>query len=158
MILLGCVYMALNIPQYGLSFFLPQIVKAFGVTNVQAGFITALPYVVGALGMIVWSRHSDKTGERVWHCVIPFLAMVVGLGLAASIADPTAKIVRAVHRGLGLLLDPAGVLDAADRLLERRRRGGRHRRGQFDRQSRGLFRPASVRISQDVHRRRHRRA
>ena len=92
-ILLGCVYMALNIPQYGLSFFLPQIVKAFGVTNVQAGFITALPYVVGALGMIVWSRHSDKTGERVWHCVIPFLAMVVGLGLAASIADPTAKIV-----------------------------------------------------------------
>ncbi len=92
-ILLGCVYMALNIPQYGLSFFLPQIVKAFGVTNVQAGFITALPYVIGALGMIVWSRHSDKTGERVWHCVIPFLAMVVGLGLAASIADPTAKIV-----------------------------------------------------------------
>ena len=85
--------MALNIPQYGLSFFLPQIVKAFGVTNVQAGFITALPYVIGAIGMIVWGRHSDKTGERVWHCVIPFLAMVVGLGLAASIADPTAKIV-----------------------------------------------------------------
>ncbi len=92
-ILLGCVYMALNIPQYGLSFFLPQIVKAFGVTNIQAGFITALPYVVGALGMIAWSRHSDKTGERVWHCVIPVLAMVVGLGLAASIADPTGKIV-----------------------------------------------------------------
>lgn len=92
-ILLGCVYMALNIPQYGLSFFLPQIVKAFGVTNVQAGFITALPYLVGAVGMVLWSRHSDKTGERVWHCVVPFLAMVVGLGLAASIADPTTKIV-----------------------------------------------------------------
>jgi ACS family tartrate transporter-like MFS transporter len=92
-ILLGCVYMALNVPQYGLSFFLPQIVKAFGVTNVQAGFITALPYVVGAVGMVVWSRHSDRTGERVWHCVIPFLAMVVGLGLAASVADPTVKIV-----------------------------------------------------------------
>lgn len=89
---LGVVYMALNIPQYGLSFFLPQIVKAFGVTNVEAGFITALPYIVGGIGMIFWGRHSDKTGERIWHCVIPFIAMVLGLGLAAMIADPTAKI------------------------------------------------------------------
>jgi MFS family permease len=89
---LGIVYMALNIPQYGLSFFLPQIVKAFGVTNVEAGFITALPYIVGGIGMIFWGRHSDKTGERIWHCVIPFIAMVIGLGLAAMIADPTAKI------------------------------------------------------------------
>ncbi len=42
-IALGFVYMALNIPQYGLSFFLPQIVKDFGLSNVQAGFVTALP-------------------------------------------------------------------------------------------------------------------
>jgi len=91
-VLLGCVYMALNIPQYGLSFFLPQIVKAFGVTNVQAGFITALPYIVGGIGMITWGRHSDKTGERVWHCIIPFVMMVIGLGLASQIDNPTAKI------------------------------------------------------------------
>ena len=89
---LGCVYMALNIPQYGLSFFLPQIVKDFGVTNVEAGFITAIPYAVGGIGMILWGRHSDKTGERVWHCIIPFIAMLIGLGLAAAIADPTMKI------------------------------------------------------------------
>ena len=92
-VLLGCVYMAINTPQYGLSFFLPQIVKAFGVSNVQAGFITAAPYLVGAVGMVLWSRHSDRTGERVWHCVIPFLAMVVGLGLATTVADPTMKMV-----------------------------------------------------------------
>ncbi len=91
-IALGCVYMALNIPQYGLSFFLPQIVKDFGVSNVQAGFITAIPYAVGGIGMILWGRHSDKTAERVWHCIIPFIAMLVGLGLAAMIADPTLKM------------------------------------------------------------------
>ena len=92
-IALGCVYMALNIPQYGLSFFLPGIVKSFGVSNVQAGFITAIPYAVGGIAMILWGRHSDKTGERVWHCIIPFIAMLVGLGLAAMIADPTLKMV-----------------------------------------------------------------
>jgi len=52
-----------------------------------------IPYIVGAIGMVIWSRHSDKTGERVWHVVIPFAAMVVGLGLAAVIDDPAGKIV-----------------------------------------------------------------
>ena len=42
-IALGLVYMGCNIPQYGLSFFLPQIVKAFGVSNVTAGLIQPCP-------------------------------------------------------------------------------------------------------------------
>ena len=100
-IALGFVYMALNVPQYGLSFFLPGIVKAFGVGNVQAGFITAVPYVVGAVGMLLWSRHSDRTGERKWHVVIPFVAMVVGLGLAAAVSDPTLKIAVLCIAGFG---------------------------------------------------------
>ena len=91
-IALGFVYMALNIPQYGLSFFLPQIVKDFGLSNVQAGFVTALPYVVGAVGMVIWGRHSDKTGERKWHVVLSFAAMVVGLGCAAIAPNPIVKM------------------------------------------------------------------
>ena len=91
-IALGFVYMALNIPQYGLSFFLPQIVKDFGLSNVQAGFVTALPYLVGAVGMVIWGRHSDKTGERKWHVVLSFAAMVVGLGFAAVAPNPIVKI------------------------------------------------------------------
>ena len=83
---LGLVYMATNIPQYGLSFFLPQIIKEFGVSDIKAGFIATLPYLTGGLGMIIWSRNSDRTGERVWHCIIPFIAMIIGLG-AAALAD-----------------------------------------------------------------------
>lgn len=85
-IALGLVYMAINIPQYGLSFFLPQIIKEFGVSDVKAGFIATLPYLVGGLGMITWSLHSDRTGERIWHCVIPFIVMIVGLS-SAAVAD-----------------------------------------------------------------------
>jgi ACS family tartrate transporter-like MFS transporter len=61
-IALGLVYMGADIAQYGLSFFLPQIVKAFGVSNVTAGFITAVSYVVGTIGMVLWGLHSDRTG------------------------------------------------------------------------------------------------
>jgi MFS transporter, ACS family, tartrate transporter len=89
---LGFVYMSLTIPQYGLSFFLPQIVKNFGLSNVQAGFVTALPYLVGAIGMVLWGWHSDRTGERKWHVVMPFAAMVVGLGFASIAPSPVIKM------------------------------------------------------------------
>ena len=47
MLALSLVYFGAVATNYGLSFFLPQIVKAFGVSNVQAGLVSALPYVVG---------------------------------------------------------------------------------------------------------------
>jgi D-galactonate transporter len=100
-IALGFVYMGCNIPQYGLSFFLPQIVKAFGLTNVQAGFVTALPYAVGAVGMIFWSRHSDATKERKWHAIVPLLIIAGGLLAAANIADPTIKMAFLCVAGFG---------------------------------------------------------
>ena len=100
-IALGFVYMGCNIPQYGLSFFLPQIVKAFGLTNVQAGFVTALPYAVGAIGMILWSRHSDAAKERKWHAIIPLVIISIGLMLAANVADPTIKMVFLCVAGFG---------------------------------------------------------
>src|ERR1700688_4084882 len=93
--------MGCNVPQYGLSFFLPQIVKAFGVSNVAAGFITAVPYLVGAIGMIVWGWHSDRTGERKWHAVIAFLFIIVGLGLASAVDDPTVKMLFLCIAGFG---------------------------------------------------------
>lgn len=101
-IALGVVYMGANIPQYGLSFFLPQIVKAFGgLTNVQAGFVTALPYAVGAISMVLWSRHSDRTGERKWHAIIPLVTIVLGVGAASQIADPTWKMACLCVAGFG---------------------------------------------------------
>jgi D-galactonate transporter len=92
-IALGFVYMGCNIPQYGLSFFLPQIVKAFGgLSNFQVGLVTALPYAVGAIGMILWGRNSDATGERKWHTIAPLIVIAIGLLLAAYTVDPVQKM------------------------------------------------------------------
>src|SRR5258708_7960118 len=93
-IALGFVYMGINIPQYGLSFFLPQIAKAFGgLTYLETTTITALPYAVRAIGLIVWSRHSDPTRERKFHAVIPLATIVIGLRLAALTPAPLGKMV-----------------------------------------------------------------
>ena len=101
-IALGFVYMGANIPQYGLSFFLPQIVKAFGgLSSVEVGVVTAAPYLVGAVGMILWSRSSDRTGERKWHTVIPFLCMAAGLLAASVMPSPTLTMACLCVAGFG---------------------------------------------------------
>ncbi len=63
----------------GLAIWMPQIVKSYGLTNLQTGFVTAVPYLIAAVLMVVWGHHSDRTGERVWHNALPIGAIAVGL-------------------------------------------------------------------------------
>ncbi len=81
-LLLGAVYFGCIAGNYGLAFWLPQIIKAFGFSYFQTGLIAALPYACGAAAMVVWSAHSDRTGERTWHVVLPLL--LAGLSLLAG--------------------------------------------------------------------------
>ncbi len=65
---LSCSYCTLAIGLYGITFWLPTIVEAFGMTDyLEVGLVTAIPYGVSVVGMIFVSRHSDKTGERRLH-------------------------------------------------------------------------------------------
>ncbi|MBV1702213.1 MAG: MFS transporter [Hyphomicrobiales bacterium] len=90
---LGIVYYGITGPQYGLSFFLPQIIKGFGgLSNTQVGLINAFPFAVGAVTMILWSRMSDAAHERKIHFIIPALAITVGLVGAALFSSPTLQI------------------------------------------------------------------
>ena len=90
-LLLGIVYMCQVVPLFGLSFFLPQIVKGFGLTNVQAGLVTAIPYIIATIGIVHWGWDSDRTRERKWHAVISFVAMSFGLVFAMT-TSPIIKM------------------------------------------------------------------
>jgi MFS family permease len=72
-------------------FFLPQIVKAYGLSNVQTGFVSAVPSFVG-LAIIWWSRHSDRTGERAWHAALAMMAGAAGLIIAATTNQPIISL------------------------------------------------------------------
>ena len=86
---------------YALAYFLPQVVKAFGVTNMQTGLITAIPFAVGTVGMIWYGRRSDRLLERRSHTVIALLLTGLGLGAAAVIPDPYAKMAWLCLAGFG---------------------------------------------------------
>jgi ACS family tartrate transporter-like MFS transporter len=82
-IVFALVFFGTGVPSYGLSIWLPQIVKGFGLSNVETGLISAVPFICGSVAMIVWGRHSDRSGERIWHTVAA--AWVAAAGLAACI-------------------------------------------------------------------------
>jgi sugar phosphate permease len=85
---LCAIYFTLMIGLYGISFWLPTIVKAFGVKGyLQIGLITAIPYFVAVVGMLLISRSSDRTGERRLHYVINVSAGAVGLILSGIFAS-----------------------------------------------------------------------
>lgn len=66
----------------GMLLFLPQIVKQLGVTNMQVGWISMIPYLCGAVAMIVWGWYSDRTGERRWNLFWAAVAATAGLIIA----------------------------------------------------------------------------
>jgi MFS family permease len=84
---LCAIYFTLMIGLYGIAFWLPTIVKAFGIKGyLGVGLITAIPYAVAVIGMILLSRYSDKTGERRLHYVANVTAGAAGLVLSGLYA------------------------------------------------------------------------
>jgi D-galactonate transporter len=99
---LSLVYFGATATNYGLSFFLPQIVKAFGVSNLQAGFITALPYVAGTIAIVWWPRHSDRTLERRFHLAGALFVAAAGIAVSTAIGDPVLKMAALTLAGAGI--------------------------------------------------------
>jgi ACS family tartrate transporter-like MFS transporter len=91
-LVLSLVYFGNAAASYGLGFWLPTIVKGFGVTNLQTGFITAIPYVVGAVSMVLWPLLSDRMHERKWNTALAYLVTAGGLALSTWFPDPVQKM------------------------------------------------------------------
>ena len=90
---LSLVYFGAVATNYGTAFWLPQIVKGFGLSNVATGLVTAIPYIVGTIGMVWWSRRSDARMERKAHSAIPLAIAALGISASTLVDDPTLKMV-----------------------------------------------------------------
>jgi MFS transporter, ACS family, tartrate transporter len=87
---------------YGVTFWLPSIVKGFGVSIAATGWISAIPYTVGFLGMVWWGLRSDRLGERTYHLAGALLLAAVGIGASAFLDDPVAKMTALTIGALGV--------------------------------------------------------
>jgi MFS transporter, ACS family, tartrate transporter len=89
---LALIYFGTSAGLYTLGIWAPQIIKSFGLSNLQVGFFNAIPPTVAVIAMYLWSWHSDRQNERTWHVVIACLAAAVGLALAGVSSTVLAVI------------------------------------------------------------------
>ena len=102
---LSAIYFTLMIGFYGIAFWLPTIVKTFGMKSFfNVGLVTAIPYGVTVIGMIIISNHSDKTGERRLHYIRNVTAGAIGLVLSGVFAsNPPLAIIFLSIGALGVI-------------------------------------------------------
>jgi ACS family tartrate transporter-like MFS transporter len=82
--LLAIVYLGLALASYGISFWLPTVIRGLAVKRTfMIGLLFTIPYMCGVVTMVLTGLHSDRTGERRWHVSIAALASSVGLFSAA---------------------------------------------------------------------------
>ena len=82
--LLGLIYFSVASGIYIVSFWLPTIIKQTGVTDpFTIGLLTAVPYSVAIVAMLLTCGHADRVRERRWHTVLPCLVTALGLVVTA---------------------------------------------------------------------------
>jgi ACS family tartrate transporter-like MFS transporter len=82
--MLAMVYFGVNTVSYGVSLWLPTLIRSLsGVSNFAIGVLSAIPYVAAAIAMVAVGLHSDHTGERRWHTAVPAFAGALALTGAA---------------------------------------------------------------------------
>jgi MFS transporter, ACS family, tartrate transporter len=99
---LALIYFTIVTATYGVTFFLPQIVKGLGGSDMRTGLLTAAPYVLGTIGMLVWSQSSDRTRERKWHFIVACLLGAAGLIAAGALGSTYGALVAVAIATVGI--------------------------------------------------------
>ena len=98
--LLSMVYFGVSTTMYGVTLWLPSVIKALsGLTYFWTGAIAVLPFLVTVLVMVLVGIHSDRTGERRWHTAIPAFTAAAGLAIAGY-GTSTAVVVAGLSIGM----------------------------------------------------------
>ena len=106
---LAFVYFGIVYGLYAVSFFLPTIVAGFKATYhtdfgiVQQGLIVAIPFVCGAIAMVLWSFHGDRTRERVWHVTLPTVIGGIAIPIALYLNSPIAAMIAVSICTMGIM-------------------------------------------------------
>jgi MFS transporter, ACS family, tartrate transporter len=78
------VYLGFTVGSYGIQIWFPLILKQQNFSNLQVGWISALPYLAASLGMIVWARLADRSGRKIINLATCCFLAVAGFLLAVS--------------------------------------------------------------------------
>ena len=85
---MSAIYFTMAMSLYGVSFWLPTIIKGMGVTdNFEIGMLSSLPWIASVFSMLLFARSADKMRERRWHVIVPMLMGSTGLILSVLLSS-----------------------------------------------------------------------
>ena len=103
--LLILLYFTIAVGTNGYGFFAPTIIDSHfphrGAD--QIGFLYAIPSLVAAIGMLLFSRHSDRSGERRWHLAVAAFVAAIGWTLSATLEPPWLVLLALTIAFLGMM-------------------------------------------------------
>ncbi len=103
--LCAAIYFCSVMGTYGVSFWLPTIIKAMGYKDpLDVGMISVIPYGVSVVVMLLVAKSADRTRERRWHVAIPALLGSLGLALSVVYAKEPVLAIAALTLGLSCIL------------------------------------------------------
>ena len=114
--ILALVYFGLNTASYGISMWLPNLIKSLsGVSNFVIGVLSAVPYVAAALTMVAVGLHSDRSGERRWHTAASAFAAAIALSVAANVTaiGPAIIFISIAVLGIFSMMGPFWAMPTA---------------------------------------------
>jgi D-galactonate transporter len=96
-LMMSLTYFSFVMGLYGVSFWLPTIIKATGVKDAFViGLLSAIPFAAAVIGMVLVAKSADRTRERRWHIAIPAAAGALGLVLSVAWAHDTTLAMAAL--------------------------------------------------------------
>jgi MFS family permease len=103
--LCAAIYFSYVMGLYGMSFYLPTIIKAMGYNDTfDIGMISVIPYGVAVVVMLLVAKSADRHRERRWHVAIPGLLGGLGLALAVILSKDAPLAIAALTLGLSGIL------------------------------------------------------
>src|SRR5260370_41055337 len=80
---LSAIYLMSVTANYGIVFFMPQIIKGIGLTNMMTGVVSSVPYIIGIIGLLAWGWSSGRNREGRWHLIVASTVGALGFAFAA---------------------------------------------------------------------------
>ncbi|NIL18325.1 MFS transporter [Pseudomonas sp. AN3A02] len=87
-LLLALFYLPVTLSIYGLGLWLPTLIKQFGGSDLTTGFVSAVPYIFGIIGLLIVPRSSDRLNDRYGHLAVLYVLGAIGLFFSAWLTVP----------------------------------------------------------------------
>ncbi|KMW73423.1 4-hydroxyphenylacetate permease [Photorhabdus luminescens subsp. luminescens] len=124
MLMYTLAYFCLTNTLSAINIWTPQIVQSFnqGSSNIMIGILTAIPQFCTIIGMVYWSRRSDRLQERKMHTALPYLFAAVGWILTSLTNHSVIQLIGIIMASTGSFTAMAVFWTTPDQAISLRAR------------------------------------